>query len=71
MFGYEFIGWEALSEALANEPLALWIAEHILAINIALGIAALIAKLTPSKRDDEFWAGMKERFNEYTGKKRE
>ena len=71
MFGYEFIGFQAVSEALRNEPLALWIAEHILAINIALALAALIAKLTPSKRDDEFWADLKERFNEYTGRKKE
>jgi len=70
MNGYEFIGFQAISDLLKNEPLALWIAEHILAINIALGIAALIAKFTPSKKDDEFWAGMKERFNEYTGRKK-
>lgn len=71
MNGYEFIGFQAISDLLKNEPLALWIAEHILAINIALGIAALIAKLTPSKKDDEFWADLKERFNEYTGKKKD
>lgn len=69
MDGYEFIGWQAISDLLKNEPLALWIAEHILAINIVLAIGALIAKMTPTNRDDEFWAGLKERFSQYTGKK--
>jgi len=69
MDGYEFIGFQAISDLLKNEPLALWIAEHILAINIVLAIGALIAKMTPTSRDDEFWAGLKERFSQYTGKK--
>ena len=69
MNGYEFIGFQAISDLLKNEPLALWIAEHILAINIVLAIGALIAKMTPTSRDDEFWAGLKERFSQYTGKK--
>lgn len=69
MDGYEFIGFQAISDLLKNEPLAMWIAEHILAINIVLAIGALIAKMTPTSRDDEFWAGLKERFSQYTGKK--
>lgn len=71
MDGYEFIGFQAISDLLKNEPLALWIAEHILAINIVLAIGALIAKMTPTSRDDEFWAGLKERFSQYTGKKKD
>lgn len=68
MFGYEFIGWDALNELTKNVPLAVWIGDHILLLNIILGIAALVAKMTPTTKDDEFWAALKEKLGAFEKK---
>jgi hypothetical protein len=53
MFGYEFIGWQALSDATSNAVFPLWVLDHSGFLMTAWGLWYAFAKITPWKWDDK------------------
>ena len=60
MGGYEFIGFQALSDMTANGLLILWVSDHIALLGAIVYLGRFISKMTRTTVDDEFWTGLDE-----------